>query len=96
MTHVLQEDYALVSFQPGVTPEHQIAILGGIDTTGTEGAALFVTSKSGIHELMNALWQDKTTTKSGKSPSFQALVSVDVKKGYQVLGARLIAIHPLH
>ena len=93
-THVLQEDYALVSFQPGVTPEHQIAILGGIDTTGTEGAALLVTSKSGVEELVNALSQDKTAMQSGKSRSFQALASVDVKKGYQVLGARLIAIHP--
>jgi hypothetical protein len=93
-THVLQKDYALVSFQPGVTPEHQIAILGGIDTTGTEGAALLVTSKSGVEELENALSQVKTTRQSGKNRSFQALAAVDVKKGYQVLGARLIAIHP--
>ena len=57
VTHVLQEDYALISFQPGATSDHQIAILGGIDTTGTEGAALLVTSKSGVEELMKALSQ---------------------------------------
>jgi hypothetical protein len=96
VTHVLQEDYALVSFQPGAAPDHQIAILGGIDTTGTEGAALLVTSKSGVEELMKALSKDGTATQPGKNRSFQALVSVDVKKGYQVLGARLIAIHRLN
>jgi hypothetical protein len=87
VTHVLQEDYALISFQPGAASDHQIAILGGIDTTGTEGAALLVTSKSGVEELMKALSQDREATQSGKIRSFQALVRVDVKKGYQVLGA---------
>jgi hypothetical protein len=96
VTHVLQEDYALISFQPGAASDHQIAILGGIDTTGTEGAAWLVTSKSGVEELMKALSQDGAATQSGKIRSFQALVSVDVKKGYQVLGARLIAIHRLN
>ena len=96
VTHGLQEDYALISFQPGITPEHQIAILGGIDTTGTEGAALLVTSKAGVEEITNAMSHDKALTQSGKSQSFQALVAVDVKKGYQVLGAQLITIHPLN
>ena len=96
VTHVLQGDFALVTFQPGITPEHQIVILGGIDTTGTEGAALLVTSKVGVEELTNALAQVNTTPQSGKGRAFQALVGVDVKKGYQVLAARLITIHPLN
>jgi hypothetical protein len=95
ITHVLQEDYGLISFQPGVTPEHQIAILGGIDTTGTEGAALLVTSKAGVEELTNTLSQDQAMTQSRGTRSFQALVRVDVKKGYQVLGAKLITVHSL-
>jgi hypothetical protein len=95
ITHVLQEDFAMVSFQPSVTPEHQIAILGGIDTTGTEGAALLVTSKAGVEELTKALSQDRATARSQRTRSFQALVRVDVKKGYQVLGAQLITVHPL-
>ena len=82
--------------QPGATSDHQVAILVGIDTTGTEGAALLVTSKSGVEELMKALSQDRAATQSGKIRSFQTLVNVDVKKGYQVLGARLIAIHRLN
>ncbi len=95
ITHVLKEDYALVSFQPSVTPEHQIAILGGIDTTGTEGAALLVTSKAGVDELNNALSHNPATTQSHLTDSFQALVHVDVKKGYQVLGSHLVTIHAL-
>lgn len=94
-SHVLQGDFALVTFQPGITPDHQIVILGGIDTTGTEGAALLVTSKAGVEELTNALAQVNTTPHSGKGRAFQALVGVDVKKGYQVLGARLVTLHPL-
>ena len=73
----------------------KIAILGGIDTTGTEGAALLVTSKAGVEELTNALSQDRATARSQRTRSFQALVRVDVKKGYQVLGAQLITVHPL-
>jgi hypothetical protein len=96
VSHVLQGDFALVTFQPGITPEHQIVILGGIDTTGTEGAALLVTSKAGVEELTSALAQVNTPPRSGKARAFQALVGVDVKKGYQVLGARIITIHPLN
>lgn len=96
VTHVLEQDYALVSFQPGIAPEHQIAILGGIDTTGTEGAALLVTSKAGVEELSKALDQVSTVPQTGQSRAFQALVRVDVKKGYQVLGSHLVTVHPFN
>lgn len=95
VTHALQQDYAVISFQPGVTPDHQIAILGGIDTTGTEGAALLVTSKAGVEELSDALGQVNIAPQTGKDRAFQALVRVDVKKGYQVLGSHLVTIHSL-
>ncbi|WP_188759033.1 hypothetical protein [Edaphobacter acidisoli] len=93
VTHGIEEDYALVTFQSGVTPEHQIAILGGIDTTGTEGAALLVTSTAGVEELSKALTQVNTVPQTGKGKAFQALVRVDVKKGYQVLDSHLVTIH---
>jgi hypothetical protein len=96
VTRVLEQDYALISFQPGVVPEHQIVVLGGIDTTGTEGAALFVTSKAGIEELSKPLAQVSTGTPNGNGGAFQALVRVDVKKGYQVLGSHLVTIHSLN
>jgi hypothetical protein len=96
VTHVLEQDYAVVSFQPGITPEHQIAILGGIDTTGTEGAALLVTSKAGVEELSDALARVSSAPQTGKDRAFQALVRVDVKKGYQVIDSNLVTIHPLN
>jgi hypothetical protein len=49
-----------------------------------------------VEELMNALSHGSEAMQSGKSASFQALVRVKVKKGYQVLGAKLITVHPLH
>ncbi|MGB6746362.1 MAG: hypothetical protein WBE38_22110, partial [Terracidiphilus sp.] len=91
-----EQDYAVVSFQPGITPEHQIAILGGIDTTGTEGAALLVTSKAGVEELSDALARVSSAPQTGKDRAFQALVRVDVKKGYQVIDSNLVTIHPLN
>jgi hypothetical protein len=94
VTHVLQEDYAVISFQPGITPQHQIAIVEGIDTTGTEGAALFVTSNMGVEELSKALAQMKMAPQTGKGRAYQALISVDVKKGYQVLDYHLVTMHP--
>jgi nucleotide-binding universal stress UspA family protein len=95
VTHVVQQDYAVISFQPGITPDHEIAILGGIDTTGTEGAALLVTSKAGVEELSNALTQVTPAPQTDKARAFQALVRVDVKKGYQVLDSRLVTLHPV-
>ena len=94
-SHVLKEDYALVSFQPGIASDHQLVILGGIDTTGTEGAALLVTSKSGVEELLKALPQARSIPEAAGSRAFQALVRVDVKKGYQVLGSHLVSVHSL-
>lgn len=93
VTHGVQQDYALISFQPGVTPKHQIAILSGIDTTGTEGAALLVTSRAGVEELSNALGQVNTASQTGKDRAFQAIARVDVKKGYQVIGSHLATMH---
>jgi hypothetical protein len=37
-SQVLHADYSLITIAPGVTPGRSIAILGGLDTKGTEGA----------------------------------------------------------
>ena len=95
-SHVLKEDFALVPFQPGIVSDHELAILGGIDTTGTEGAALLVTSKVGVEELLKALPLSSSTPEAANGRAFQALVRVDVKKGYQVLGSHLVTLHPLN
>ncbi len=89
---VLTTDYSLITIAPGVTPGRWIAIIGGLDTKGTEGAAMFVTSKHGIERLNSVL--DAMGSRKELSP-FQALVRVQLAKGYQVLGADLISVHRL-
>jgi len=90
---VLTTDYSLITIAQGVTPGRWIAIIGGLDTKGTEGAAMFVTSKHGI-ELLNSVLNGMGRGQK-ELPPFQALVRVQLAKGYQVLGADLISVHRL-
>jgi hypothetical protein len=90
---VLTTDYSLITIAPGVIPGRWIAIVGGLDTKGTEGAAMFVTSKHGIERLKNVL--DSMGGNQKEILPFQALVRVQLAKGYQVLGADLISVHRL-
>ena len=92
-SRVLTADYSLITIAPGVTPGRWIAIIGGLDTKGTEGAAMFATSKHGI-ERLNELLDGMGGGKKELVP-FQALVRVQLAKGYQVLGVDLISIHRL-
>ncbi|WP_158750707.1 hypothetical protein [Acidobacterium sp. S8] len=92
-TKVLTADYSLITIAAGVSPGRWIAILGGLDTKGTEGAAMFVTSKHGIERLTKNL----SGFGGGKNEliPFQALVRVQLAKGYQVLDADLVSVHPI-
>jgi hypothetical protein len=92
-TQVLKTDYSLISIQPGVVPGRYIAILGGLDTKGTEGATMFATSRPGVEELSKALVASGESGAKGETPVFQALVRVRLEKGYQVLDADLMAVH---
>jgi hypothetical protein len=94
-TGTLKADYALVSFQPGIVPGRHILNLGGLDTKGMEGAVLLATSKSGVEELSKALSEIKQPDPREKIPAFQALLRVNLEKGYQVLDTKLLAVHPL-
>jgi hypothetical protein len=94
-TGTLKADYALISFQPGVVPGRHIVNLGGLDTKGMEGAVLFATSKSGVEELSKALPEIKQVNPNDKIPSFQALLRVNLEKGYQVLDTQLLTVHAL-
>jgi hypothetical protein len=95
-TQVLKADYSLITIAPGVVPGRYIAILGGLDTTGTEGATVFATSRLGIEELTKALGSTGEKDTKTEPPLFQALVRVQLAKGYQVLSADLTAVHQLH
>ena len=95
-TQVLKTDYSLITIAPGLVPGRYIAILGGLDTTGTEGATVFATSKPGIEELTKALGLVGEKGAKTEPPLFQALVRVQLAKGYQVLSADLTTVHQLH
>jgi hypothetical protein len=90
---VLKTDYAIVSIQSGVVPGRRIVMLGGLDTTGTEGAAMFVTSRAGVEELQKSVPVLRGQARDAEMPQFQALVRVGLEKGYEVLGASLVAVH---
>jgi hypothetical protein len=92
VTQVVTADYALVTIQR-VVPGRFIAVLGGLDTTGTEGATQFATSKLGIQELSERLKSLGVSLESGTPPSFQALLRVTVTGGQDVLGVRPLAVH---
>ncbi|HTZ58751.1 MAG TPA: hypothetical protein VMB49_11665 [Acidobacteriaceae bacterium] len=92
-TGTLKADYALISFQPGIAPGRHIVNLGGLDTKGMEGAVLLATSKPGVEELAKAL--PGIGQQNQKIPSFQALLRVNLEKGYQVLDTQLLTVHPL-
>lgn len=92
-TRALKADYCIVSIQAGVVPGRHIAMLGGLDTTGTEGATLFATSKTGVDEMRKGLGVPLIPGTTGEIPQFQALVRVRLEKGYEVLGTSLIAVH---
>jgi hypothetical protein len=94
-TQALKMDYGLVTIQSGVIPGRYIAVLGGLDTTGTEGAVLFATSAPGVEELSKALAASATSGGKSGMPLFQALIRVRLEKGYDVLGASLVTVHRL-
>lgn len=95
-TEVLKKDYSLISIQPGVVAGHNIAVLGGLDTKGTEGVTRFITSRPGVEALSAALAAKGMSIKKGPEgmPWFQALVEVRLEKGDQVLSTELTTVHP--
>jgi hypothetical protein len=93
-TRVLASDYSLITIVPGVVQGRYIADLGGLDTKGTQGATMFATSSFGVEQLTHALVANNALPASGP-PIFQALVRVQLAKGYQVLGAELTTLHPI-
>jgi hypothetical protein len=94
-TQVLKADYSLITIQPGIVPGRYIADFGGLDTTGSEGAILYATSGSGVEELTRAIQFPRNTGDARLFPVFQALLKVQLEKGYDVVGVSLIAVHTL-
>lgn len=92
-TRALNQDFGIFSVQAGVAAGRHIAVLGGLDTTGTEGVTLYATSRNGVEELDRQLEVRRQPGQPMVIPQFQALVRVRLEKGYEVLGASLEAMH---
>jgi hypothetical protein len=92
-TLALRADYGLISIQPGIVPERNIVTLAGSDTTGTEGAALFAASQSGIEAILSKSSLLARDIEKNQVPIFQALVRVNLAKGSEVLNSSLITVH---
>lgn len=90
-TGTLKADYALVSIMQGVEPGLHIAILAGLDTTGTQAATSFVVSPDGAEKMGDVMSSLKRSTNHG----FQALLKVDLEKGYQVLDTQMLTLHEI-
>ncbi|HTW81924.1 MAG TPA: hypothetical protein VME23_20420 [Terracidiphilus sp.] len=94
-TQVLTADYSLITIQPGIVPGRLIADFGGLDTTGSEGAVFYATSRSGVDELTKAIQFQGNNSDKRPFPVFQALLKVQLEKGYHVLGVNLVTVHML-
>ncbi len=94
-TQVLKGDYGLITIQPGIVPGRYIADLGGLDTTGSEGAVLYATSRPGVDELTRAIQLQGNAADKRPFPVFQALLRVQLEKGYDVVGTTLVTVHML-
>lgn len=94
-THVLRTDYAVVTIQAGLAPHRHIAILGGISTAGTEGAAVFLTSKSGVERIQETLGLPNGPGRRAEIPQSQALIRVRLEKGRDVVGVSLVTVHQI-
>ena len=84
----LTEDYALIAWVPGVSPQRLIMILAGTTTFGTQGAVEFVCRPDSVRKLM----QTVSTQKPGMSP-FEALVRIKIARGVPI-DEELVALRP--
>jgi len=85
----LLADYAVVSVMPGIAPNRKIAVLAGINTQGTQAAADFSTSASGIAQIIHHLGV-KAANGGGTLPHyFQVVLRVRIAEG-DVLGVQYV------
>lgn len=75
------EDYAVVSFLPGLDPSRHILILAGDTTFGTQAAVEYVCREDSLKELLQGL----RISKPGDLKPFEALLHVKVVHGVPVM-----------
>ena len=90
-TGALRTDYALITVKPNVSGDHAVMTLAGIYSEGTEAAAEFITTKSHLGVLSQAL-----RGLGGDAPPkyYQALLKVGVENGTPTT-ITLVALRPI-
>jgi len=92
VTHTLRADHALVSFQPGLTPDRHIVILAGLDTTGTAGATRYATSPEGASLILKIGGSHKKSNQKIE-PVVQIIVRCLLKDGDSTFEVKAVASH---
>jgi hypothetical protein len=83
---VIKADYAIFSVLPGSAPDRRIMVLAGLTTSGTQGAADFACSPTGLSSLRQKLGS------GGAFPRyFQCVLRVETSKGLDAMQVRLVA-----
>jgi hypothetical protein len=87
---VIRADYALFNVLPGPANGKRIVILAGLTTSGTQGAAEFATSESGLIRLLEALGTSKSEGQNFPK-YFESLLRVEAAKGLDAITVKYIA-----
>jgi hypothetical protein len=84
----IKDDYALITFYPGMRPGERVLVLAGITTFGTQAAAEFVSRNDSIKSLMSHL----KVSSDGDIEPFEAVISVKIDDEVPV-DERIVAVH---
>lgn len=90
-TGVLKSDYGVITIMQGIEPNVHIGIIGGLDTTGTQGVTSFAVSSEGVIKMRDAM----TSLMQANIDGFQVLLKVNLEMGYQVLDFQPVALHEM-
>jgi hypothetical protein len=83
---VIKADYAIFSVLPGSAPDRRIMVLAGLTTSGTQGAADFACSPTGLASLRKMLGVRELFPRY-----FQCVLRVETSKGLDAMQVRLVA-----
>jgi hypothetical protein len=89
-TLAFKADYAVVASLPSITPPRKILVLGGLTTSGTQAAAQFVTSPTGV-AAMSARLTKRNPDDTAWPSHFEYLLRVTLDHGLDLLRTECLA-----
>jgi hypothetical protein len=72
----MDREYALVSMIPGLTPDHKLVLINGLNAQATQAASEYLTSEASVQELLDRLKAAAPTHKG--TWHFQAILRTEV------------------